>query len=484
MLRTLFARLSAALILVSLALSFGLVAVLQWSHEAFHLELEQRQHRHLAATLLAAAPESETPFEDAFQRLRQLNILNPAIAGYAVEPDGAITASSTGVSNRARTAVAVAPIVEFIHGPKAWPLLGQDPAKKDGQAIFSAAAVGAGQRYLYVVLGSAGNGEPDPGAERPYALRDAVWLTLGNVAAALLAALVVVAAITRPLRRLRRAMVAFDASKLAGNIRYRQEKVRAAPDEIDRLGEIFDTMADRIAAQMDSLRRMDAARRELYANVSHDLQTPLTSLKGYVQTLLIKNGALSSDQRRRYLEIVERQTEQLRELVNQITDLARLETPELRLQQERVELAQLLRQIVENLKPLSDEKALNIVLDLSAGLATFLGDPNLLRRALTNILLNALQAAPQATEVHIEAMHDQANVVINVVDAGPGLRAGDNRRIFEPHYRGWGEARPGSPGMGLGLAIASRIIELHGGEVSASNVPDAGALVRIVLPLH
>lgn len=465
-------------------MSLVLVAVLQWSHHAFHLELEQKQQRDLAARLLAAAPGRGPGLERIFEQIRSLAVLNPVIAGYAIEADGSISAASRPQAELERQRVATAAILEFVEGSAAWPILGEDPAAADGQAIFSAARLQDGPRYLYVVLGSADEDALlNQGADRPYALREAVWLTLANVLAALLAALAVVAAIIRPVRRLRQAMEAFDGSHHRGTARYRAGTARAPGDEIDRLGEIFDSMADRIAVQVDSLRRADEARRELYASVSHDLQTPLTSLHGYVQTLRMKNGSLPPAQRRRYLEILERQTQQLRELTDQISDLARLETPELRLQRERIEIGRLLQHIAEDLKPLIDDKALSLSWEGLASPVAVRGDPGLMRRALANIILNAIQAAPEATQIRIQIAEDGGNALICIMDRGPGLQAGESKRIFEPRYRGSRPGGSGSPGLGLGLAIAREVIALHGGSLVAGNLPQGGALVRVSVPL-
>lgn len=479
MFRTLFSRLAAALVAVSLVLSFALVAVLHGSHRAFHLELDQKAHQDLAGRLLAAA--RPVRIEAVLERVRELALLNPAIAAYSVLDDGMVTASSLATAQLRRGRVDTGPILQFIAGPKTWPLLGDDPATDNGKAIFSAAPLPSGNGYLYVVLSGA-NGGSGEAAERPYVLREAVWLTLGNVAAALAAALLVVGAITRPVTRLRQAMNAFESSNLEGNVRYRIGRARAGPDEIGRLGEIFDSMADRIAVQVDSLRRADKARRELYANVSHDLQTPLTSLHGYVQTLLMKDSSLPTGQRRRYLEILERQTQQLRELVEQITDLARLETPEIRLQKEPIELQALLLQIIEDLKPIMDRNGLTLKWDTAESPVIVNADISLLRRALTNIVVNAVQASPQASQVGVRVTSDGTTAVVGVIDKGPGLGP-ESERIFDAGYRGTHPRMAGSPGMGLGLAIAKRVVLLHRGTIFATNLSDGGALLQVALPL-
>lgn len=482
MFRTLFARLSGALVALSLVLSIALALVLQSSHQSFHLETEQRQHQQLAQRLVARFGGGEA-LDAMFDEIRRLAVLNPAFAAYTLAQDGTIVASSRSPQQIKRRGVSVEPVLAFLQGPVAWPVLGGDPAKERGTAIFSAARMAStpAPTYLYVVLGSADNNHSLLSrGDLSYSLREALVLTLANVAAALIATMVVIAFITRPLRRLRRAMEAFDAAQFAGGARYRRAPGRRARDEIDRLGEIFDSMADRIALQMESLRHSEQARRELYANVSHDLETPLTSLHGYVETLLAKEAALPAAERTRYLRIVHRQSERLRELVDQITDLARLEMPDLRLQLQDINLPQMLQHIVEDLKPLLAQKNLRTHLDAQPSAPAMRADPGLLRRALANIVLNAIQASPEESEIDLRVTQESdGGVAVSVTDKGPGLKEEDVRRIFEPHYRGSRHSAPGSPGMGLGLAIACKVVELHGGSLAAGNVPGGGAVVRI-----
>lgn len=487
MFRTLFARLSGALVALSLVLSVALALVLQSSHQSFHLETEQRQHQQLAHRLVMRFAGGEA-LDAMFDEIRRLSVLSPAIAAYVLAQNGTIVASSSPTHEIKRPAIAIAPVLAFVQGPVAWPALGDDPAKDRGRAIFSAAPIAStpAPGYLYVVLGSADNDHSLlTRGDLSYSLREALFLTLGNVAAALIATMVVVAFITRPLRRLRHAMEAFDAAQFAGGARYRGGHGRGARDEIDRLGEIFDSMADRIALQMESLRHSEQARRELYANVSHDLETPLTSLHGYVETLLAKEAALPAAERTRYLRIVHRQSERLRELVDQITDLARLEMPDLRLQLQDVSLPQMLQHIVEDLRPLLDQKGLRTHLNArQPPAASIRADPGLLRRALANIVLNAIQASPEGSEIGLQvARESDETVVVTVTDQGPGLPEDDLRRIFEPHYRGSRDVRPGTPGMGLGLAIARKVAELHGGTLAAGNAAERGAVLRMTLPM-
>ena len=486
MFRTLFGRLSAALIALSLVLSLALALVLQSSHRSFHIETEQRLHQGLAAHLAARVESGDVDLDTTFEQIGELRLLNPALAAYALTADGVVVKASLPMVGLKRKRVAVAPVIEFIHGPAAWPLLGDDPSAERGKAVFSAARMArpAPAEFLYVVLGQVeADGSLFAPAERSYSLREALVLTLANVLAALIATLVLVGFITRPLRRLGNVMEDFDASKFSGPARYGvSRRSGAVRDEIDRLGEIFDSMADRIAQQIASLHRSDETRRDLYANVAHDLEAPLTAVHGYVETLVMKDEALSAEDRRHYLGIVRRQTEQLRELIGEIGDLGRLEMPGLALQKQEIWLGKLLAQIIEDLRPLLDEKQLEVRLRIDTPVPAITGDPGLLRRAFANVAVNAVQVAPPGSEIGIGVVDTPPeHVAILITDEGPGLSSEDIRRMFEPHYRGLPSVRSGSPGLGLGLAIARKVIELHGGTITASNVAGGGAQFCLTL---
>lgn len=482
---TLYAKLALTLVGLSAVLSLALALVLKSSHHTFHLELHQRLFRSLAAQLLSEAQDTSRSAPDldrVLAHVRQLAIASPGMAAYVVGSDGTILASSIPEAALRRRTVDRQPLLRFIEGATRFPLTGDNPLSDAGRAIFSAAPVTSGtpERMLYVILGGQPESEQtaQSAAFASYSMREAMLLGLGNILGALLAALAIVRLITTPVARLRQAMEAFNESGFGTPRRalYRHRMVR---DEIDRLGEIFDTMASRITAQFEALRRADHTRRELFANISHDLRTPLTALHGYADTLLSRES-LSEADRRRYLEIIKRQAAGLGRLVEGFMELAKLDAPEARLDSRDFALDQLIADVLAELRPLSERKQLALQED--CGPLRAAGDPDLLRRALINLVDNAIRQSPERGVVKVRAaLAADGSIEIAVLDQGPGIQADELDSIFLRFRQGgtgagtWGSA-------GLGLAIVRRIAELHKAHVSAENRPEGGAIFRFTLP--
>lgn len=480
---SLFTKLALTLVVLSVVLSLGLAMLLESSHKAFHLELHQQSFRSLAAQLLSeAAPAGGEPdMDQLFLRVRQLNITSLGLAAYVVSPGGVILRASRPNDELRRRQVAVQPIRQFIQGSARWPLIGDDPLSESRRTIFSAAPAGSRGEFLYVVLDSSADGERTPlfPAERAYSTRDALWLMLGNVVAALVAALAAVWFIVKLVSRLKHAMDSFSNSGFEGPWQ-RVHKRKLVRDEIDQLAEIFDAMAERIAAQIESLRRSDRVRRESFANISHDLRTPLTAVHGYAERLIAKKD-LPEAERSKYIDIIRRHASELASLVDQIMELAKLDAPEMRPNLAQIRLDELVYEVVSEVQPLAEEKELKVRTACAA--LSMWGDAELIRRALYNLLDNAFRESPagESVEISLSELADRSPEIA-ISDRGPGIPEEELEQIFRRFYRG-GERDPDSrSGGGLGLAIVRRIVETHGGTVSVENRAGGGASFRMIFP--
>jgi hypothetical protein len=235
-------------------------------------------------------------------------------------------------------------------------------------------------------------------------------------------------------------------------------------------------MRQRIEEQVRELERADRLRRELVANVSHDLRTPLASLQGYLETLLLRDASLTEEERRRYLDIAFRHGEKLRALISELFELAKLDSGDMTLQTESFSLAELAQDIVEKSRLQAARNGIEIHAQLQTDLTPVHADIRLIERVIDNLLDNALRHTPAGGTVTVQVTGLAEGTEVSVTDSGPGIPPEDLARVFDRFYRG-----KDSSGAGLGLAIARRILDLHGGTITASNT-GAGACLRFVLP--
>jgi len=228
------------------------------------------------------------------------------------------------------------------------------------------------------------------------------------------------------------------------------------------------------------LRRADQIRRDFVANVSHELRTPLTAIRGYVEAL--SESDADPEESRRFLAIIIRHTERMERLVKDLLRLARLDAGQETLAVVACETRTLAQTVAADLaRPLADRNQ-RIDIAVAPDAEMVRGDPARLHDALRNLVANAITYGPEGTTVRIEASRTNGSITISVLDEGPGIPEEDLSRVFERFYR-VDKSRTRDPGgTGLGLAIVKHLVELHGGEVRATNRPEGGARFTVILP--
>ena len=317
--------------------------------------------------------------------------------------------------------------------------------------------------------------------DREHLIELSSYVMVASVAFALLAALCVFQLFTRRLKRLADAVETIAQGGFTTPLRVPGADPNG--DEIDRLSTHVELMSDRIAEQLAELERGAGRRRELLVNVSHDLRTPLASMQGYLELLLLRHGSLAPTEERNYLETAVRHSERLGRLVGDLFELTKLEAKEAQPQPEEFSLAELAQDVVQ--KFALDARRRQVELhaccgDEGAALRVH-ADIGMVERVLENLLDNALRHTPSGGAVTIELGHAAHRARMSVRDTGPGIPADQLPGIFERYDRA-DRAVPGGHG-GLGLAIARRIVNLHGGELSVQSVVGSGSCFAFDLPL-
>jgi two-component system phosphate regulon sensor histidine kinase PhoR len=228
------------------------------------------------------------------------------------------------------------------------------------------------------------------------------------------------------------------------------------------------------------LRRVDQIRRDFVANVSHELRTPLTAIRGYVEALSEEDA--TTEDRRRFLDIIGRHTRRMERLVRDLLRLARLDAGQETLELAACDTRALLSGVVADVMSGVDERGQRMEVTVAPGAESVRADPAKLHDAVRNLVANAIAYAPERSTIRIQAAPaERGRVAIVVADEGPGIPEEDLSRVFERFYR-VDKSRARDPGgTGLGLAIVRHLVELHGGTVRAENGPHGGARFTITI---
>ncbi|MGU7779193.1 sensor histidine kinase [Burkholderia sp. PU8-34] len=304
-------------------------------------------------------------------------------------------------------------------------------------------------------------------------------LVVGTVLFSLIAALVVFRFLTLRLRRLAAAVEAFRASGFTSPVRI--DPAGASDDEIGQLVAAFQEMSERIATQLAQLEQVDRQRRELLANVSHDLRTPLTAMQGYLETMLIRADGLSPEERYRYLQIAVKHCERLGRLVRDLFELTKLEANEVKPQVEAFPIGELAQDVVQKFALSAQKRGLALCADVDTDCPPVRADIGMIERVLENLIENAMRYTPAGGRISVGVRPAGLRIEVAVSDTGQGIREDDLGSVFDRYYR-VDRGESGDTGnAGLGLAIARRIVELHGGQIRVESTLGRGTTFTIEL---
>ena len=447
-------------------------------------EMTQRLSRRLAAhiagnnELMQGGALDAGAVKDLFGKLM---VVNPSMEVYLLGPEGRIVAHDAPPGRLQRDAVDLAPVRRFLAGG-ALPILGDDPRSAHARKVFSAAplhADGPPAGYVYVVLFGEDRDRLDADLSSRRVLQSALWSMALVSSLGLIAGLVAFRLITRPLRHLTRAVADVQGRGLTDLERAAPALARVGGSgEIRQLQQAFHDMTLRLAAQWRQLTEHEQKRRELFANLSHDLRTPLTSLHGYLETLMIKAVGLSEADRR-YLQIALHQSGKVGRLAQELFDLARLDYGVVEPSMETFALPDLLQDVFQKFELAVSQRGQRLVAHIPAGVPAVTADVGLIERVLTNLIDNALRHSPDGGEVAVALRPEARGVRIDVTDSGPGIPPALADQLFvRPLFSSAG-GRTG----GLGLVIVRRILQLHGGDVTLARSDARGSVFSVALPL-
>jgi two-component system, OmpR family, sensor kinase len=472
--RTLYARLVVVLIGFAVIMAAMFVAVTHFSFTARVQETNQKIYRTYAQGLVSQHIFSESSRIDAaavkgaFERMR---VINPRIDLYLLDGEGRIVVSA-GRNALLRQSVGLEPVRQFLTENAELPILGDDPSEETLRRVFSVTPVSytdGSSGYLYIIVRGLSGETLAQQIRSSYALRENMLTLAGGLLLALLASAFIVKFMMQRLQRLTIVMDKFRESGFAAQPDHADTRQAAHVDEVAHLTEAFNEMAERMLFQMKELQHTDRNRRELVANVSHDLRTPLASLQGHLETLQYKAGRLTESEKRSYLEIALRQSGLLSQLVTKLFELAKLDAERPALLPEPFVLADLVQDVVQQFELTAAGKGITLDAQLPQEAPLVYGDIGLIERALRNLIENSLRFTPGGGAIRVVVIAGQDHATVQVTDTGCGIDAADLPRIFDRFYRGEKSRSDSSGNAGLGLAITRRILELHGSAISVAS---------------
>jgi len=457
-------------------------------------------------------------------------LLGPAFEIYVVDLSGNILAFSAPEGKVKRRNVDVKPLKQFIEklattnkkhaadkeagdkeagdkqaGDKKaigqqvnWPLLGDDPRHLERKKIFSAAPIYQNQHqrgYLYVIIGSELQDNLDQNLLGSKIATQTGAIFIGALLFALLASIIIVLAITKPLRALNSKVVSYHK-----NQGWRQGALldsspnlsQPSPgNEVAQLNHVINQMAVTINEQFEQLATIDLQRKELLSYISHDLRTPLASLTGYLETWQQQQGkpvAKRASEQDHYIDIALKNAKTLSNLVEQVFELAHLETGSVELDREPVAVAELAQDIIESFKLRAQTAQVTLTVSPRDSSIQVDADIAKLERVLGNLVANAIRHTPPDGQIEItfesiELAH-QPRILIRVSDTGSGIPKDALPRVFEAHFRAANAPDGASQNAGLGLAIVKELLALHQTNITVSSIERQGTTFSFSLPQY
>ncbi len=487
MFKSLYAKLAAVFIGLLTCIGILYIFLTIYTTRLYLQELTQQFNRTLAKDLVEGTALihngeiDHTALEHVFHSFMDIN---PHIEVYLLDWQGQIMTYDAPPGKIKRGKVALAPIIQLLNETRPLPILGDDPRDVNRKKVFSATRIGPTERpegYLYVVLGGEKFDSVANLLEESYLLRLSTWTAIGIMVFGLIAGLLLFGFLTRRLTILSSTMKSFQESGLQ-RIPVSPMLDTQSPDEIGQIGATFKKMARRIMQQMQALKKTDALRRELVANVSHDLRTPLASLQGYLETLLLKERTLSESERRKYLEVALKHSKTLTQLVAELFELAKLDSKDQQLQTEPFSLSELVQDLLLKLQVRSEQTQVELKGEIPQDLPFVMGDIALIERVLENIVDNAFRHTSPPGSITLTLHARDQSIVVQVTDTGCGIQKEDLPHIFDRFYQAKNHPTNKPSGAGLGLAIAKRILELHDIPIHVDSQQNIGTTFSFALP--
>jgi len=444
-------------------------------------EVNQNMNRNLAAHVAVMMEPfiqdgilNEVGLEDL---VHSLMVINPSIEVYLLDPEGKILTYVAPEKVVKMEQVSLGALTEFINKTNKGIIYGDDPRNPGEEKIFSAAELIQDERltgYIYIVLASQEYASAASLVRGSFimglSIRSIITILIGSALVGLLALWFIVKKLNRIIRGIRK----FEDGDLKTRIEVKSN------DDLDQVGTVFNSMADTIEQNIEELKGVENLRKELISNISHDLRTPIASIQGYAETLILKKDSIEQKEQEKYLGVIYKNCENLQDLVTNLFELSKLQSNQVMLNKEPFSIGELVHDVANKYRILSQKKGVSINTIVSKDIPVVEADVLLIDRVLQNLIDNAIRFCKEGDTINIELQAASAGQVnITIADTGAGIPHDHLPHIFERYFKK--DERGGS--SGLGLAIVKRIIDLHESSIDVKSTVGKGTSFQFSLPV-
>lgn len=480
----LFLKISATLLSILVLLGVVYVLITSYVGQQYYQEVNQKLYGGIAdSTVQVVKPlvngkVDTTAIQDI---MHSMMVVNPSVEVYLLDTEGKIITYVAPYKRVKLKSIDLKPVNQFIASKDKPFILGDDPRHPDKKNVFSAAAIKEGDQltgYCYIILASEEQGAVVSTLAGSYMLKLGTNFFLLTLAGALILGLLAIWFLTNSLRRLNETVRRFKEGDYEARI------ADAQKGDLAELSTNFNEMADTIVANIDELKSVENLRRELIANVSHDLRTPLAIMQGYVETLLIKEDDIQPEQRRKYLNTILDSSEKLSALIKQLFEYSKLEAKQIQPEKEPFFIGELAQDVFQKYQILAQDKNIKMHLNAPKGLPMVFADLALVERVIQNLMDNALKFTPENGEVSIELNGNNESVEVRIADTGPGIPEDKQSFIFERYRQEEKNEVVKGQGAGLGLAIVKKILDLHNATIEVKSKLNEGTVFMFQLPAY
>ncbi len=481
-------KIMIAFMLIILLVGAGYVNITIYFTNKFFEEASQKLNSDLANHLIEEKFQDAKPFlEDGSVNkalfgdvMHDMMAVNRGIEVYLLSESGEILYSVVldhSDDDSPLTKINLEPVEEFIECNGDRYILGDDPRNMNNQKIFSASAfsVDGQEGYIYIILAGEQFEKTTASIAGSYFLRLGIGASIATVIFAVFIGVLTIWYLTKNLREIIETVKKFRDGDLSARIENSKSK------DLSVLTETYNSMANTIVANIEELKSVENLRRELIANVSHDLRTPLAITQGYIETLQIKKNTLTTEENESYLNIIQKNIEKLAGLIEQLFEYSKLEAKQIEPKKEPFSISDLAYDVFEKYQQVAEKKDISIDLNIEEGLPMVFADISLVERVIQNLMDNAFKFTSEGGNVSIDMSSSKTEVFVSIKDTGIGMNEEELTQIFE-RYKQASTTKTDNQGAGLGLAIAKKIIEIHNSTIKVISQPDVGTTFEFNLP--